>query len=137
MADRLSQLQLCIDQLLDILFAGLSYVDSHHEVVPLEAGDPIMEDPDHKAADPEEFTESIQELSRDIIIKVRQVLTIVDTLPGVGVSEAEQMQKLHELKLQLKSAQENKLLAIEEKEQLSVRLNNLILQVADGLVNAQ
>lgn len=130
MSDRLTQLQLCLDQMLDICFAGLSYVESHHAVVPTSDGDPLMTDPDHAQDSPEVFQDALEELSRDLVIKAKQILTTVDTLPGVGVSEQEQLETIQRLKQELIDAEQKRNEAIDKKELLLDRVNELILDVS-------
>lgn len=133
MSDRLTQLQTCLDQLLDIFGGGLAYVDAHHAVVPLADGDPAMEEKDHPADTPAAFSEALQELARDAIIKTRQILTTIDTLPGVGVSETAQMATIAGLKNDLRDAELAQNAAIESKEALQEYLNGLILRIASDL----
>lgn len=137
MSDRLSQLQLCLDQLLDIFFSGLSYVDSHHSVVKLDPNDPQMNDPEHTEDDPQLFQDSLNELSRDIIIKTRQILTTIDTLPGVGVSEKDQLETIQKLKGDLTNAEIQKNSAIDRKEILLEYVNELILDISKDFSNSK
>lgn len=133
MTDRLTQLQLCMDQLIDILFSALSYVDQNHDTVPLNAADPKEIDPNRNPPTEFDFQSSQQELATDIILKTRQILTIIDTLPGVGVTKAEQLSTIKDLRNQLKNAEIEKSKAIDKKEKLVELVNSLILEVGDTI----
>lgn len=133
MSDRLTQLQLCLDQLIDILFSSLSYIDQNHDSVPLDPSDPKEEDPNHNPPIPYEFQSSQQELATDIILKTRQILTIIDTLPGVGVTKKEQIETIQNLRIQLQDAENEKMRAVQEKEKLLDFVNTLILDVGETI----
>lgn len=133
MTDRLTQLQLCLDQLIDILFSALSYIDQNHDSVPLNPNDIKETDANHNPPTEYEFHSSQQELSTDIILKTRQILTIIDTLPGVGVTKTQQMETIENLRIELENAEIEKRNAILEKEKLLDFVNDLIIQVGDTI----
>lgn len=133
MADRLTQLQLCLDQLIDILFSALSYVDQNHDSVPLNPSDPKVVDPDQNPPTDYDFYSSQQELSTDIILKTRQILTIIDTLPGVDVTKKTQMETIQNLRIQLEKAEVEKQDAIRKKEDLLAFVDSLIVQVSETI----
>lgn len=137
MTDRLTQLQLCLDQLIDILFSALSYIDQNHDSVPLNPADPKATDANHNPPTEHEFRSSQQELSTDIILKTRQILTIIDTLPGVGVNKKQQMETIQNLRIELNKTEEEKRQAIIEKENLLDFVNSLIIQVGESIATTR
>ncbi|CDK28573.1 unnamed protein product [Kuraishia capsulata CBS 1993] len=137
MADRLTQLQICLDQLTDMFSAALNYVDQHHDAIVLNAEDPKLVDQNHHPASNAEFTESINELASDIILKTRQILTIIDTLPGVGVTKKEQMDRILQLEKELYDVEMKKKKTIQTKDDLLEWVNELILQISRGIAETR
>lgn len=137
MTDRLTQLQLCLDQLIDILFSALSYIDQNHDSVPLNPNDPKENDPEHNPQTPYEFNLNQQELATDIILKMRQILTIIDTLPGVGVTKKEQLDAIENLRIELENAELEKKKVITQKEELLDFVNTLILDITDTIAETR
>ncbi|VEU23415.1 DEKNAAC104496 [Brettanomyces naardenensis] len=137
MTDRLTQLQICLDQLTDMFFASLTYVDQNHDSVKLDESDPKLVDPDYHPPSDTDFQSNLQELSRDIILKTRQILTIIDTLPGVGVSKVEQLQKIQSLSSDLEEVELEKKKAIVKKDDLMKVVDRLILIVSNGIADTR
>lgn len=137
MTDRLTQLQICLDQLMDILFSSLSYIDQNHDSIPLNPDDPKSLDPDHNPPNDLEFQSSQRELATDIILKTRQILTIMDTLPGVGVTKKEQLDIIQNLRIDIEKAEQEKAEAISEKEKVLEFVNDLLLQVTDTVAKTR
>lgn len=137
MTDRLTQLQLCFDQLIEILFSALSYIDQNHDSVPLNPLDPKATDVAHNPPTEYEFDSSQQELATDIILKTRQILTIIDTLPGVGVTKNEQMETIQNLRIELQKVDIEKREALMEKEKLLDFVNKLIMEVSETIATTR
>lgn len=137
MADRLTQLQLCLDQLIEQFCSTLNYVDKHHDFVPTSDTEEKVVDPAATVIPEVEFNETINELSSDLILKTRQILTIIDSLPGVGVSKLEQMEKIESLQLKLDSVENKKQTLIRRKDLLLESINELILEVANGMAQSR
>lgn len=97
MTDRLTQLQRCLDQVMEQFCATLNFIDKRHDFEPFNDKEPKMTDKHASVATPEEFSNGIDELSTDIIVKIRQITTLIDSLPGVGVSAEEQLHKIDSL----------------------------------------
>ncbi|KAH3668577.1 hypothetical protein OGAPHI_002331 [Ogataea philodendri] len=133
MTDRLTQLQICLDQLSDMFFASLSYVDQNHIAVRLTEGDEMLPDPDHNPPSEADFKANLVELTSDIILKTKQILTIIDTLPGVGVSKEEQLERIESLSGELRELEKQKEATLKRKEQLSELVDEMIIQVSDGI----
>ncbi|ODV95304.1 hypothetical protein PACTADRAFT_43043 [Pachysolen tannophilus NRRL Y-2460] len=137
MADRLTQLQICLDQLIEQFCSTLNYVDKHHDFIPTEIGEEKMTDPLATIIPEEEFNGAINELSSDLILKTRQILTVIDSLPGVGVTKKEQVEKIESLQIELTKVEKEKKAAIKRKNELLDWINELILEVADGIAKSR
>ncbi|CDR41261.1 CYFA0S06e05072g1_1 [Cyberlindnera fabianii] len=139
MADRLTQLQICLDQLVEQFCATLHYVDTHHTFAPLPDEEPAR-DLDPGAVQPppaEEFKATINELSTDLILKSRQIIALIDSLPGAGVSQAEQVKKIVELQEELRHVQAQKVEAVRKKEDLLEWVNELVVEFSSDLIEAK
>ncbi|GME67170.1 unnamed protein product [[Candida] boidinii] len=137
MTDRLTQLQICLDQLLDMFHASLTYVDQNHDVIPLHPSDPKQKDPDYDPPSEKVFTDNLNELTSDIILKTKQILTIIDTLPGIGVSEKEQMEKISQLQKELEVTELEKKEAILKKDRLQQWVDELIIMISQGIADTR
>ncbi|EIF49880.1 srb7p [Brettanomyces bruxellensis AWRI1499] len=137
MADRLTQLQLCLDQLTDMFFASLTYIDQNHDSVKLNDTDPKVMDSDYHPASQLDFQSNLQELSRDIITKTKQILTIIETLPGVGMSKEEQLKKIQMLNKQLEEVELKKQETILKKQDLMRVVDKLTLLVSKGIAETR
>jgi mediator of RNA polymerase II transcription subunit 21 len=71
----------------------------------------------------------LSELARDIIVKSKQIEVLITSLPGIGVSEEEQKNRLLNLEQQLKEAEAERLKAVEEKELARERLESVIVNL--------
>jgi mediator of RNA polymerase II transcription subunit 21 len=126
MADRLTQIQDCLDQLLTQMYASVKYIDTRHSFTsipdqpdqfnasddPSSSSDPpqstsnqegeLSGEPSGTDPTPDPlFEQRIQELAQDLVIKEQQIEALVATLPGVGSSQAMQEKRLAELQVQL------------------------------------
>ncbi|KAG7763930.1 hypothetical protein KL946_003370 [Ogataea haglerorum] len=137
MTDRLTQLQICLDQLSDMFFASLSYVDQNHVAVRLTEEDEMLPDPDHNPPSEAEFKANLTELTSDIILKTKQILTIIDTLPGVGVSKEEQLKRIESLSQELAEVEKLKIQTLERKEKLGSIADDLIVHVSEGIAQTR
>ncbi|ODV83335.1 hypothetical protein CANARDRAFT_30105 [[Candida] arabinofermentans NRRL YB-2248] len=120
-----------------MFFASLAYVDQNHQALVLSPTDKKVEDPDHHPPSAYDFQESLKELTTDIILKTRQILTIIDTLPGVGVSKEEQLLKIENLTRELDELELKKKKTILKKENLVDFVNELILHVSNGIAETR
>src|ERR1700761_4858734 len=138
MADRLTQLQDCLDDLLTQMYASLSYIQIRHpygdipgqpsqEPVPIapqsapttpavaalpnggtskQKQQPEAEKSGEPKApstpppeDPQVFDTALRELARDLVLKEQQIEYLINSLPGIGNSEADQEQRMRELEI--------------------------------------
>ena len=137
MTDRLTQLQICLDQVMEQFCATLNYVDKNHDFEPANEFETKMTDKHATVAPPEEFTNTIDELSTDIILKTRQIIKLIDSLPGVDVSAEEQLHKIDSLQKRLIEVEKKKVEAIKKKESLLNEVDNLINMFVSGLAEAK
>ncbi|KAL7270364.1 RNA polymerase II mediator complex subunit [Rhizina undulata] len=126
MADRLTQLQIALDQLATQFFSALRYVGTHHDAVPTGNEAKVTADENVPIDDKATFDDALSELSRDIIFKSKQIEVLITSLPGIGVSETEQQDRLRNLELELKEAEEERQKAVEEREAAAEKLDMVI-----------
>lgn len=136
MADRLTQLQICLDQLVEQFCATLNYVDKNHDFVPAQ-DEEKMADAQATVADPKEFQSTMNELSTDIILKTRQILALITSLPGAGVSPRDQISRIQELQNELVSIEQTKVEKIRQKDELLEWCNRLISDFSKDLIDSR
>lgn len=78
---------------------------------------------------PQEFTATLHELAKDLILKEQQVELLISSLPGIGTSEREQKERMRELEAQLREVEVERLEAIKEKERLLAMVDEVIVKV--------
>ncbi|KAG0127034.1 hypothetical protein HOY82DRAFT_490984 [Tuber indicum] len=110
MADRLSQLQDAIDQMATQFFSALRYIAVIDDKTTFDGTSPP----------------SPVELARDLIFKSKQIEFLITSLPGIGVSEDEQQERLKNLETELKEAEEERCRAVQEREAAAEKLDAVI-----------
>lgn len=136
MTDRLSQLQTCFDQLVTQFFSSLNYVNQHHEFIPAEGQQPVS-DAAHQALPKEQFTKDLEDLAKDMVIKAKQIETLIDSLPGLDTSEQTQMEALANLEEELVQVQQERQEALEERRRLLGLCDDLILRITKDKVDLE
>ncbi|KAJ2743250.1 hypothetical protein GGI20_003878 [Coemansia sp. BCRC 34301] len=87
--DRVTQLQDSIDQQCQMLFSSLHYL--HKKAGMVQVGPDIPVTNQNTGADqPDEFTARTREIANDICCQAKKIDALIESLPGVSVSEAEQ-----------------------------------------------
>ncbi|CEP64561.1 Srb7p LALA0_S12e01728g [Lachancea lanzarotensis] len=137
MADRLTQLQICLDQMMEQFCATLNYIDKNHDFEASANGEDKMTDPQATIAPKEEFENTIDELSTDLILKTRQITKLIDSLPGVDVSAGEQMHRIEALQHQMVKMEDKKIEAIKQKEDLQRKVEDMIFNFTVGIADAR
>lgn len=137
MTDRLTQLQICLDQMMEQFCATLNYIDKNHDFEPVNEVESKMSDRHATVAPPEEFSNTIDELSTDLILKSRQIIKLIDSLPGVDVSTAEQLNKINTLQNELLKIEDQKIAAVKKKEKLLKDVNEMITFFVDGIADSR
>lgn len=159
MSDRLTQLQICLDQLVAQFNATVNYVNTQGDLAPLDedkssvinlaANAPLpgtkkeaTEQPSH-AANSEasgatsrpkpSFDSVINELSTDIILKSRQISMLIDSLPGIGTLPETQLKTIGDLVDELDEVEKEREAKIKEKDELLKWCEELIVDVSHGI----
>ncbi|KAL0638145.1 RNA polymerase II mediator complex subunit [Maublancomyces gigas] len=125
MADRLSQLQDAIDQMATQLFSALRYIGTHHDAVPV-GGEAKVTDETAVVDDKATFDAAKFELARDLIFKSKQIEILITSLPGIGVSEDEQQERLRNLEQEYKEAEAKRKEAVRQREEAAEKLDQVI-----------
>ncbi|KAH0368128.1 hypothetical protein KCU65_g4108, partial [Aureobasidium melanogenum] len=164
MADRLTQLQDCLDDLATQMFASIRYIQTRHQFASIP-GQPDMSEPTAPNApaplqpnaapntltasaaeqggpntaalqqqdptqppgpdDPATFQAALRELARDLVLKEQQIEYLISVLPGIGESEANQSQRIQALEKELREADEERKVALAEREAMLDKLGVL------------
>ncbi|WPG97383.1 hypothetical protein R9X50_00015800 [Acrodontium crateriforme] len=150
MADRLTQLQDCLDEINTLMYATLNYIQTRHpygeipgqpsqgpDPAPLANGDasqsaanqpedrPGTPPPEH----PEAFKAALHELAQGLVLKEQQMEILINSLPGLGASESDQERRMQELAAELQEVEKERAVAEEEKEQMVETLGALVVKV--------
>jgi mediator of RNA polymerase II transcription subunit 21 len=154
MTDRLTQLQVCLDQLVAQFNATINYVNANSEPAELDGGAvfniavaaPLAgaapedkQSPTGAGAPPEKpsLESAINELSTDIILKSRQLSMLIDLLPGIGVSPTRQLAVIEELARELEQVEHERIQEIKKKDELLAWCESLIMDVSNGISKTQ
>lgn len=157
MADRLTQLQVCLDQLVAQFNATVNYVNTQCEpalldddassVINMAANAPLPGKKDESGANsapgsapskPEtSFDSVINELATDIILKSRQISMIIDALPGIGTLPETQLKMIGDLISELERTEEERAQKIKAKDELLRWVEELIVDVSGGINNTR
>ncbi|POS83409.1 hypothetical protein EPUL_004172 [Erysiphe pulchra] len=140
MADRLTQLQDALDQLVNQFIASLFYINKHHSPKKLGPNDIVRQESntesDQKQSQsmvdslPEDIFRAAQlELARDLIIKEQQIEALISVLPGLENSEKDQEDTLRQLDAELKGLESKSLQAFIEKQDLIKQLDEIITSI--------
>ncbi|TGZ84399.1 hypothetical protein EX30DRAFT_338929 [Ascodesmis nigricans] len=130
--DLLTQLQTALDQFTLQCFSSLRYIHLHHDsAVPENStyskmaheGDKGWIQPDEE----EVFKQRQTELARDLVLKVKQIETLIATLPGIGISQEAQEERLKELQARLQEAEKERIEAVKERERARERLESIVV----------
>ena len=177
MSDRLTQLQICLDQLVEQLNATVHYVNVYSKPALLDDDptsvsnraanapapqlqqqqqqqqqqspqsvqqlpkDEANEDAKESLKPPEaaedDFESTLDELATDIVLKSRQINMLIDSLPGIGVTPEAQMKLIADLSQELKQVEQERQAKIKEKNELLVKVDDLIKELATGISQAR
>ena len=174
MADRLTQLQDCLDdvsssihsygaqltlgQLLNQMYASINYIQTRHpygEIPGQPSQAPQATAPSSASAapnsalpngdaqsqrhgqdvstpppaEPHDFDAGLRELARDLVLKEQQIELIINSLPGLGSSEAKQEERMRELEKELRDVERERAKAETEREALVDGLGKVLVGV--------
>ncbi|MCJ1282252.1 RNA polymerase II mediator complex subunit [Xylographa opegraphella] len=146
MADRLTQLSDCLDQLATQFYASLRYITTHHPLPfhprpssPSGAPGPeastaitntpheeVPGSPGQRPDTPDTFADATRELARDLVLKQKQIEALIGTLPGIEKNEEEQLSRIRGLEGELGRMEEERAEVVREKEGLLRRVEEVI-----------
>lgn len=69
------------------------------------------------------------ELARDIMVKTRQIDLLIASLPGAGVTEQDQLQRVQRLETELELAEQERLRWLMRRKELLAKCDSIILQL--------
>jgi len=75
------------------------------------------------------FDARMQELAQDLVVKEQQIEAIVDSLPGIGVSEGGQVRRIAELEKELERVEAERREAGELRDELKARVESVLAGV--------
>lgn len=75
---------------------------------------------------PDVFQNAMRELAQDLVLKEQQIEVIVNSLPGIGNSEAGQEARLRELEAEMRVVEEERRRAQAQKEAMVDQLGEVI-----------
>jgi mediator of RNA polymerase II transcription subunit 21 len=125
-------------------YSALNYLNTHHDFVPVNNQPPVS-DAQVTPDTPEQFAgtpasnpflpralmlAAKQELARDLILKTKEIDLLVGSLPGIGVSEEQQIERLERLEGELQDVERKRREVVARKEALQKRLDEVIQTVA-------
>jgi mediator of RNA polymerase II transcription subunit 21 len=77
----------------------------------------------------EELNAAVREMSTDLVNKAKQLETLIKALPGHGVSEKEQWEKMRALEQELRDLEGEREEAVREREELMAKVEDKIMGV--------
>lgn len=75
------------------------------------------------------FDAALRELARDLVLKEQQIELLINSLPGLGNSEADQEKRMRELERELKAVETERAAAEREREALVEGLGKVLVGV--------
>ena len=79
--------------------------------------------------EPEKFNTALRQLAQDLVIKEQQIEYLINSLPGIGSSEADQEKRMRELEVELRQVERERVEAESEKERMVDMLGQMIVGV--------
>ena len=97
---------------------------------PPAAEDTTQSDPNNNRPDrPEAFHHALRELAQGLVLQEQQIELLINSLPGLGNSEASQLARMRELEVELREVEAERARAEEEREGLVEVLGQLVGRV--------
>lgn len=123
--DRVTQLQDAIDQIATMFFSSIGYVTRKSNFEQVNPDMPITQvNPEAEPAD--KFNQSKKELAQDICIKAKQIRMLIDALPGLTVTDEEQIAQLERLEEDVQIANKEHAEVQEEARALLVQVKAIL-----------
>ena len=133
-------------------YSALNYLNTRHDFVPVNDQPPVTDAQGYSPCLEHQLTNSDtrcswsirrfvfhliylipaakKELARDLILKTKEIDLLIGSLPGIGVSEEQQIQRLEKLENELQEIEKRRREAVKRKEELQKRLDEVIQIVA-------
>lgn len=86
-----------------------------------------QEKPPPPPAPPEEFAVNMRESANKIVFQQREIEKIIEALPGIAKTEAEQEERMRQLEVELREEEKRRAKAEEERERMIDLLGNMIV----------
>ncbi|GAO45925.1 hypothetical protein G7K_0171-t1 [Saitoella complicata NRRL Y-17804] len=130
MTDRITQLQTAVNDAVNQYHSALNYLHTQHQPSSLSGegliAEHLGETPAAPAQEVEKIGDAKRELARDMIVKHKQIDALIDSLPGVGVTEGEQYARLRLLEGELQRIDQEYAQLLGDKDVLQNKLDDLI-----------
>jgi len=95
----------------------------------MTATQPTQDAPAEEPPSQEVFENSIKEFAQDIVLKQQQMEALISKLPGLNVSEEQQIERMKALERELENLEGERMEAVREKEVLLKRVEEKIMGV--------
>lgn len=79
-----------------------------------------------ETVEPEKFKAAQLELARDLVTTEQQIEYLISSLPGLDNSERDQIQMIRDLEEEIAAAEQQRLEAVKEKDEVLKKLDSLI-----------
>lgn len=109
--------------------ASIHYLNAKHEFAKLGVHRQLK-DETHKPDPPEQFLANQKELARDMVAKAKEIELLISSLPGFDQSEEQQLDRIRALDTQLREVEKRRQKTRQEKEQVTIQLEDMITQIA-------
>ncbi|KAL8682461.1 MAG: hypothetical protein Q9186_001504 [Xanthomendoza sp. 1 TL-2023] len=136
MADILTQLQDCLDQLSTQFYASYRYLTTHHPSLPTLPPNPHNppfpasdHNPHQRPDTPTTFASAQGELASDLVEKVKEIEFLISQLPGLESSEESQVERIRQLEDELKKVEGERGAAVRKRDEWVEVLEGLISRV--------
>ncbi|KAJ1826652.1 hypothetical protein LPJ56_002070 [Coemansia sp. RSA 2599] len=129
--DRVTQLQDSIDQQCQMLFKSLHYLHKKAGMVQVAPEIPVTQQ-NEGADSADEFTARTQEIANDICRQAKKIDALVESLPGVSVSESDQERKFVELSQENDAATRDLEEANKRARALLGDISGILREIADN-----
>ncbi|KAL1915825.1 uncharacterized protein VTP21DRAFT_6213 [Calcarisporiella thermophila] len=129
--DRLTQLQNSIDQLARQFIASISYLHDKSSLVQLNPSIPVDSSAGTNPDPSEVFNQNTRELATDICKKAKEIDALIEALPGIDRTEADQIKMLEEVEAQNVEANREHRKAVERAESLLNQVTTALRAIAD------
>ncbi|KAJ2401525.1 hypothetical protein GGI23_001341 [Coemansia sp. RSA 2559] len=129
--DRVTQLQDSIDEQCQMLFNSLGYLHRKAGMAQVAPDIPITQQ-NTNSASKDEFSARTQEIANDICCQAKKIDALIDSLPGVSVSESDQEREFVELGKEDEAATRELEEAGREARALLKEISSTLREIADN-----